>query len=127
MDFMTDLPPSVKSGVRILLVITDWLSKGVILILILSISTPAVAMAFMERYIPYHGFPKAIVSDKGTQFTSAMWAILCETLGIKRRLSSAYHPETDGATERANQVIQPYLRAYITFSQDNWEDLLGIA
>ena len=56
-----------------------------------------------------------------------MWAILCETLGIKRRLSSAYYPEIDGATERANQVIQPYLRAYTIFSQDNWEDFLGIA
>ena len=119
MDFITDLPLSIKSGVRILLVITDRLSKGIILILILSISAPAVAMAFIERYIPYHGFPKVIVSDRGTQFTNAMWAILYETLGIKRRLSSAYHPETDRATERANQVIQPYLRAYITFSQDN--------
>ena len=59
-------------------------------------------MAFMERYIPYYGFPKAIINNKGTQFTSAIWAILYETLRIKRRLSSAYHPETDGATERAN-------------------------
>ena len=127
MDFITDLPLSVKSGIRILLVITDWLSKGVILIPMLSIFAPAVAMAFMEYYVPYHGFPKAIVSNRGTQFTSAMWAILCETLGIKRRLSLAYYPETDGATECANQVIQPYLRAYTTFSQDNWEDLLGVA
>ena len=116
MDFIIDLPLSIKSRVRILLIITDWLSKGIILILILSIFTPAVAMAFIEYYIPYHGFLKAIVNDKGTQFTSAMWAILCETLGIKYRLSSAYHPETNGATERANQVIQPYLRAYTIFS-----------
>ena len=116
MDFIMDLPPSTKSGAKILLVITDRLSKGVILIPILSIFTPAVAMAFIEYYVPYHGFPKAIVSDRGTQFISAIWAILCETLGIKRRLSSAYHPEIDGATERANQVIQPYLRAYTIFS-----------
>ena len=119
MDFITDLPLSIKLGVRILLVITDWLSKGVILILMISIFAPAVAVAFMEHYVPYHGFPKAIVSDRGTQFTSIMWAILCETLGIKRRLFLAYYLETDGATERANQVIQPYLRAYIIFSQDN--------
>ena len=66
MDFITDLPFSVKSGVRILLMITDRLNKGIISILILSISAPAVAMAFMERYIPYHGFPKAIINDKGT-------------------------------------------------------------
>ena len=97
----------------------DRLNEGIILILILSISTPAVAMAFMEHYIPYHGFPKAIVNDKGTQFTNTMWAILCKTLGIKRRLSLTYHPEINRATERVNQVIQPYLHAYTTFSQDN--------
>ena len=44
---------------------------------------------------------------------------MCNSLGIKRRLSLVYHPETNGATERANQIIQPYLRAYTTFSQDN--------
>ena len=66
MDFMTDLPPSTKSGVKILLVITDRLNKGVILIPMLLISTPAVAAAFMERCIPYHGFLKAIISDRGT-------------------------------------------------------------
>ena len=66
MDFITDLPLSIKSGARILLIITDWLNKGVILILMLSISAPAVAMAFIKCYIPYHGFPKVIVSDRGT-------------------------------------------------------------
>ena len=109
----------LQRDLRLILVITDRLNKGIILIPILSISTPAVATAFIERYIPYHGLPKAIINDKGTQFTNAIWATLYKTLGIKRRLSSAYHPETDGATERANQVIQPYLHAYTTFSQDN--------
>ena len=119
MDFITDLPPNTKSGVKILLIITDPLSKGVILIPILLISAPAVAAAFIKYYIPYHGFLKAIINDKGTQFTSAVWAIICETLGIEHRLFLVYHPETNGATECANQVIQPYLRAYTTFSQDN--------
>ena len=62
--------------------ITDWLNKGIILIPILLISAPAVAMAFMEHYISYHGFPKVIINDRVTQFTNAMWAILYETLGI---------------------------------------------
>ena len=66
MDLMTDLPPSIKSRVKTLLIITDWLNKGIILILILLIFTFAVSTAFIERYIPYHGFPKAIISDKGT-------------------------------------------------------------
>ena len=66
MDFITDLPPSTKSGVKILLVIINWLSKGVILILMLLIFTPAVTMAFIERYVPYYGFLKAIINNKGT-------------------------------------------------------------
>ena len=116
MDFITDPSPSTKSGVKILLMIMDWLSKGVILILMLLIFTPAVATAFMERYVPYHRFLKAIISDKGTQFTSTVWAIIYKALGIERRLSLAYHPEINGVTERANQVIQPYLHAYTIFS-----------
>ena len=66
MDFITDLPPSTKSGVKILLVITDWLSKGIVLILILLIFAPAVAIAFMEYYVPYHGFLKVIINNRGT-------------------------------------------------------------
>ena len=56
-----------------------------------------------------------------------MWATIYETLGIKYRLSLVYHPEINGVTECANQVIQPYLRTYTIFSQDNWENLLGMA
>ena len=102
MDFITDLPLSIKSGAKIVLVIINRLNKGVILIPILLTSSPTVAMAFIKRYIPYHGFPKVIINDKGTQFTSAVWAIIYETLGIEHRLSLAYHPEINGVTERAN-------------------------
>ena len=66
MDFITNLPPSVKSRVKILLIITDRLNKSIILILILLIFTPAVTTAFIKYYIPYHGFLKAIINNKGT-------------------------------------------------------------
>ena len=66
MDFITDLPPNIKLRARTLLMIINRLSKSIILIPILSIFTPAVAMAFIKRYIPYHGFPKAIINNKGT-------------------------------------------------------------
>ena len=65
MDFITDLPFNIKLKVKILLIITDRLSKGIILIPILLIFAPAVATAFIERYILYHRFPKAIINDKG--------------------------------------------------------------
>ena len=65
MDFITDLPPSIKLRVKILLVIIDRLNKRVILMPILLIFTPAVAAVFIKYYIPYHGFPKAIIYNKG--------------------------------------------------------------
>ena len=66
MDFITDFPPSIKSRVKILLIITDRLNKRVILVPILLIFAPAVAAVFLEHYIPYHRFLKAIINDKGT-------------------------------------------------------------
>ena len=66
MDFIIDLPPSVKLRVKTLLIITDRLNKGIILIPILLIFTSAVAAAFIKHYILYHGFPKAIINNKGT-------------------------------------------------------------
>ena len=66
MDFITDLPLSIKLKVRILLIIINRLNKGIILIPILLIFTPAIATAFIKRYIPYYGFPKAIINNKGT-------------------------------------------------------------
>ena len=58
---------------------------------------------------------------------SLMWKRICELLRITRRLSTAYYPETDGATERVNQVIEHYLRYYATYWQDDWAGLLPIA
>ena len=66
MNFIMNLPLSIKLGAKILLIITNRLNKGVVLIPILLISAPAVAIAFIEYYIPYHGFPKAIINNKGT-------------------------------------------------------------
>ena len=65
MDFIMDLPSSAKLGVKTLLIIMNRLSKGVILIPILLISAPAVATVFIKYYIPYHGFPKAIINNRG--------------------------------------------------------------
>ena len=66
MDFITDLPLIIKLGVRILLIIIDRLSKGIILIPILSIFAAAVATVFIKYYIPYHGFLKVIINNRET-------------------------------------------------------------
>jgi transposase InsO family protein len=58
-----------------------------------------------------HGVPKKIVSDRGTQFTSKFWEMMHETLDTQLRFRSAYHPQTDGQTERVNQILEDMLSA----------------
>jgi transposase InsO family protein len=77
------------------------------------------AITFLRHFCPHHGLPSAIVSDRGTQFVNALWKRICELLKIIRRLSTAWHPETDGSTERMNQFLETYLRAYTSIAQDD--------
>jgi hypothetical protein len=74
-----------------------------------------------------HGIPRRIISDRGPQFASKFMKELCGALGIKRNLSTAYHPQTDGQTERINQEVEAYLRSFITFKQDDWTHWLPMA
>jgi transposase InsO family protein len=66
----------------------------------------------MNYMVAYHWLPDYITSDRGPQFVSHMWTKLCELTGVKRRLSSGYHPETNGSTERMNATVAAYLRAF---------------
>ena len=124
-DFVVDLPES--EGCKNLLVITDRLGKGVILEPCDSMDAEAVSEIFIRRFYRQHGLPAAIVSDRGRQFVSILWKMICKVLGIERKLSTAYHPQTDGATERMNQTVETFLRTYIDFDQRNWVRLLPIA
>jgi transposase InsO family protein len=124
-DFVVDLPES--SGCTNLMVITDRLGKGVILEALKTITADDVARIFLRTFYRSHGLPSAIVSDRGPQFTKSLWSRVCQLLSITRRLSTAYHPETDGSTERMNQTVETYLRTFVNYSQDNWADLLPIA
>jgi hypothetical protein len=125
MDFITDLPES--EGCTNMVVVTDRLSKGVVADGLDNLEAETVAKWFIRRYYPHHFLPFAIVSDRGTQFTGALWARICQILRIKRRLSTAFSPETDGSTERANQVIEAFLREYVNHAQDDWLPWLSIA
>ncbi|CEJ61941.1 hypothetical protein PMG11_03668 [Penicillium brasilianum] len=125
-DFITGLPPSRPTGATNCMVITDRLTKGVILIGMKNTTAEDVAEVFFTHFYMHHGVPLAIVSDRGPQFVSSFWERVCERLSIQRRLSTAFHPQTDGATERANQEIERILRLFTTYSQDNWKDLLPI-
>ena len=127
-DFVTDLPPT-KTGATVMCVVTDRFSKGTILLPVQNgqFDAEGFATLFLERYVPFHWIPRAITSDRGVQFVNAFWSRLCELLHVERRLSTAYHPETDGSTERRNQEVETYLRSFVTYSQNDWDSLLPMA
>jgi transposase InsO family protein len=107
-----------------MMVITDRLGKGVMLKAMRDIMVEIVAKWFAKTYYRRHRLPRAIVSDWGKQFVGALWGRVCKLLGITRRLSTAYYPETDGSTERMNQTIETFLYTFVDYDQVNWAGLL---
>jgi len=74
----------------------------------------------MKEIVRLPGLPHDIITDKGTLFTSDLWKETTGKLGIERRLSTAFHPQTNEQTERTNAILEQYLRAYINYQQDDW-------
>ena len=74
----------------------------------------------VEEIFSRLGLPRSIVSDRGSILTSEYWGTMCYYLAIKRRFSTAFHPQTDGQTERMNQTVESYLRCYVNYTQDDW-------
>ena len=81
----------------------------------------------MNNVFRYYGTLKKIISNRGPQFASQVMKTIAEGMGIRMALSTAYHPQTDGATECVNQELEQYLRAYCNRNQNNWADLLPYA
>ncbi|KAI0993993.1 hypothetical protein K3495_g14190 [Podosphaera aphanis] len=104
----------------------DRLSKGVIADVLKNSDSETVARWFNRNYLPHHFFPRAVVSNRGSQLTNALWKRLCEMLKIKRGLSTAFSPETDGSIERMNEIIETTLRQYVNWDQNDWAQWLPI-
>jgi reverse transcriptase-like protein/integrase-like protein len=128
-DYITPLPTCERHGAKYkhILVVVCRLTKMRHFIAVTGLSADELATAFIGRVYSLHGCPDNIVSDRGTQFVSEFWTHLSERLGIALRPSSAFHPETDGQTERVNASVEQYLRAFMSFHQDDWVDWLPLA
>ncbi|SOV01837.1 uncharacterized protein UDID_18810 [Ustilago sp. UG-2017a] len=126
MDLIEQLPPS--SGFTAILVVVDRLTKMATFVPTTNtLDAPELAKLFLRHVYSKHGLPTSIVSDRGSEFTSHFWCSLSALLGIGNHFSSAYHPQSDGQTERVNQVLEQYLRGYSNHLQTNWSDLLPLA
>ena len=84
------------------------------------------ANLYVNEIVKLHGVPISIVSDRDPCFVSAFWKSLHERLDTKLAPSSAYHPQTDGQTERVNQIMEDMLRACVLDSGGAWEDHLPL-
>jgi hypothetical protein len=126
MDFIVDLPKSKQFDS--IFVVVDRSSKQAHFIpTTTKLDGPGCAELFLKEVFRIHGLPRTIISDRDSKFLSKFWRRLVQLLGIKHNPSTAYHPQTDGQTERVNQVLEQYLRAFVNHAQTDWVDLLPFA
>ena len=127
MDLITQLPRT-RSGNDAIVVFVDKLTKMAhYAATTTTVSAPQLASIFMREVVRLHGVPESILSDRDPRFTSHFWRALWSQLGTTLTMSTAYHPQTDGQTERANRTLEEMLRARINFAQDDWDEHLAAA
>lgn len=127
MDFITQLPLS-SAGFDAIAVFVDKLTKMVHFVPMKTTDNAAnVARIFFDAVFRLHGLPDHIVSDRDPRFVSSFWQNLWKLLGTDLMMSTSYHPQTDGQTERVNRVLEEYLRAFVNNGHDNWHEYLSAA
>ena len=123
MVFVTGLPILTdwkEDSYDSILVTVNWLTKMVYYKPVkVTINAPGLAKIIIDVVVRYHSLPDLIVTDRGLLFTSKFWSLLCYFLGIKRKLSIAFHLQTDGQTERQNSLIEAYLQVFVNFKQND--------
>ena len=127
MDFIDGLPRSRKSNKGIWVVV-DRLTKNTHFIPVKSKWTaPWLAFVYLREIVRLHRVPSSIVSDRDPIFTREFWKSLQKAVGTQLRLSTAYHPQTDGQTERVNHILEDLLRLCILDFGGTWEEHLPLA
>jgi hypothetical protein len=125
-DFIVELPDS--HGFDAVMNVVDSVSKRVHFIPTnTTITALGAARLFLQHVWKLHGLPRKVVSDQGSQFVSEFTRELYRLLRIQVAASTAYHPQTDGQTERVNQELEQYLRLFVNERQDDWSELTPLA
>jgi len=119
MDFVEGLPKSNNKDV-ILVVVDRFTKYAHFLPMSHPFTVQDVITLFLDNIFELHGIPTVIVSDRDRIFTSHLWQALFKSLGVNLHLSTAYHPETDGQTERVNQCLENYLRCMCFTQPKKW-------
>lgn len=126
MDFVSGLPRT-PSGKNAIWVIVDRLTKTTHFIPFrVGLTTEGLAALYIQQIVRLHGVPVSIVSDRDTRFTSHFWKSLQKGLGTQLKFSTAYHPQTDGQSERTIQTLEDMLRTCMLDFGGTWEDHLHL-
>ena len=126
MDFITGPPKNKKQNYSIFVVV-DKLSKESHFIPVKSTYKGVhIADIFLKEIFRLHRIPKEIIQDQDTKSTEKFWRFLFSGLEIQLKFSTAYHPQTDGQTERVNQIVEDMLRMYLMNNPTKWEDYLHL-
>lgn len=121
LDLITQLPRS-KRGFDAIVVFVDKLTKMVHYApTTTTVTAPQLSDIFMREVCRLHGVPQSLLSDRDPRFTAHFWRALWEQLGTKLTMSTAFHPQTDGQTERANRTLEEMLRSYVDWRQTDWD------
>lgn len=125
-DFIVKLP--LSKGYDSIMVVVDRNTKlGHFIPTNESVDSDQTASLYLHHIWKHHGTPDEVISDRGAVFVSKFMRRLSELLRIKPSPSTAFHPQTDGQTERVNQILEQFLRMFTTQRQDDWVDLLPMA
>ena len=126
MDFITCLPKS--EGFGSIIVVIDRFSKYATFIPALTDCTvDETAWLFLKHVVKHWRIPSNIVSDRDPRFIGKFWTELFKLLGSDLNFSTSFHPQSDGQTERANALLELYLRHFVSANQHDWAKLLDVA
>ncbi|KAL0411995.1 UNVERIFIED_CONTAM: Transposon Tf2-11 polyprotein [Sesamum latifolium] len=126
MDYISGLPKVGDLG-SIIVVVDRLLKYATFIVAPKHVTVEGTAHLFFKHIVKYWSLPKDIVSDRDSRFTGVFWTELFKILGSKLSMSSSYHPQSDGQTERFNSMLEEYLRHFVRGTQKDWVKLLDVA
>src|SRR5579863_8963958 len=127
MDLIIDFPSSNSYDTILTIMDHDCLKAAFFLPCNKTIDSEGIARLYATNIIPHYSIPKKIISDRDPQFIAHFSKELCHILGIKQNLSTMFHPQTDGQSERTNQSLEQYLRIICLQDQKEWSKWLPLA
>ena len=121
MDLVGPLPSTSRGHNTIVVMVDKFTKLAHFAPTVITVTAAQLAEIVLSRIVLQHGVPKAIISDRDPRFTGHMWKALWKMLGTELNMSTAYHPESDGQTERMNRTLEEMLRSYVNDKGSDWD------